>query len=386
MTYFDNLAFTFLAAGISLMGAAWYLARLSSQYRSTLAALLKSIDPRLDPLQLPAAAWPALSQGGIAQLTCTGKWFGQPINVVLGSTTQHKPHTLNFMIEVEDDIRLDFRLYAKSSRGEAQLFAEHLCDVFQLQMEAAVQVKMSALAAAMSEQARLTLYLQHDLRNLAQWVTWLADDFPSDQNDAKLLNAAKRIAISVPHASARAERILAATRRIKPKHLQQIFDLAHIMRQTAELAGISIQLSGEARVYLRLDLLERALDNLFTNVAPLLRARPDVSLPVTITQEQHQACVRIVMPHLDATPINHPEKLFEPFSSGRVGGLGLGLYQARKSLRETGGDLTAAPCEQGIEYTRAPKSYITHEQDSPAPCAQGIEFTLTLPVPEDYAH
>ena len=36
-----------------------------------------------------------------------------------------------------------------------------------------------------------------------------------------------------------------------------------------------------------------------------------------------------------------PEKLFEPFASGRPGGLGLGLYQARKSLREAGGDLRA---------------------------------------------
>ncbi|MDD5058545.1 MAG: hypothetical protein PHQ60_11795 [Sideroxydans sp.] len=361
MTYFDNLAFTFLAAGITLIGAAGYLSRLSNQYRTTLAALLKSINPRLDPLQLPAAAWPALSQGGIAQLTCTGKWFGQPINVVLGSPTQHKPHTLNFLIEVEDDIHLEFRLYTKSSRGEAKLFAEHLCDVFQLQMEAAVQVKMSALAAAMSEQARLTLYLQHDLRNLAQWVTWLADDFPSNQNDAKLLNAAKRIAVSVPHASARAKRILAATRRVKPKHLQQMIGLANVMRQTAELAGIPIQLSGDACVYLRLDLLERALDNLFTNVAPLLRAQPDVSLPISITQEQHCAIARIVMPQLAETPILLPEKLFEPFSSGRVGGLGLGLYQARKSLHEAEGDLTAAPC------------------------AQGIEYTLTLPVPDDYA-
>jgi hypothetical protein len=37
-----------------------------------------------------------------------------------------------------------------------------------------------------------------------------------------------------------------------------------------------------------------------------------------------------------------PEKLFEPFASGRPGGLGLGLYQARQSLRDAGGTLTAA--------------------------------------------
>jgi signal transduction histidine kinase len=43
-----------------------------------------------------------------------------------------------------------------------------------------------------------------------------------------------------------------------------------------------------------------------------------------------------------------PDKLFEPFASGRPGGLGLGLYQARKSLREAGGGLSASVVEQQL--------------------------------------
>jgi len=45
-----------------------------------------------------------------------------------------------------------------------------------------------------------------------------------------------------------------------------------------------------------------------------------------------------------------PEKLFEPFASGRPGGLGLGLYQARQSLREAGGDLQASLSAVGISF------------------------------------
>ncbi|MCF8209179.1 MAG: hypothetical protein K9K38_07225, partial [Rhodoferax sp.] len=37
-----------------------------------------------------------------------------------------------------------------------------------------------------------------------------------------------------------------------------------------------------------------------------------------------------------------PERLFEPFASGRPGGLGLGLYQARKGLADVGGSLQAS--------------------------------------------
>ena len=35
---------------------------------------------------------------------------------------------------------------------------------------------------------------------------------------------------------------------------------------------------------------------------------------------------------------------------GRPGGQGLGLYQARKSLSEAGGDLTAHAGEQGLTF------------------------------------
>lgn len=352
MTFYNTVSLLFLVAGVSLMGAAWYWARLTRQYRHTLAALLRTITPHLDPLLLPAAAWPALSQGGIALLTCSGSWFGQHISQMFGTIPGGKQKVLHFSIEAEDDIRLEFHLYTRSRKGEARLFAEHLTDIFKLQMEAAVQVKTQALAAAMAEQARLTLYLQHDLRNLAQWVTWIADDFPTQQSEPALLNAAKRIAKSVPHAAARAERILGATRRNQPDqpHPQNVM-LAQAIRQAAELAGIAVAVSGDVQVTLRPDLLERALDNLFTNVAPLLRAQPEAALPVSILREAEAASARIVMPQISATPLLHPEKMFEPFSSGRVGGLGLGMYQARKSLHETGGELSAEPCAQGIRYT-----------------------------------
>ena len=45
-----------------------------------------------------------------------------------------------------------------------------------------------------------------------------------------------------------------------------------------------------------------------------------------------------------------PVRLFEPFASGRTGGLGLGLYQARKSLQEANGDLRAEVNAIGITF------------------------------------
>ena len=59
------------------------------------------------------------------------------------------------------------------------------------------------------------------------------------------------------------------------------------------------------------------------------------------------SCVPLARTRVCASP---PDKLFEPFASGRPGGLGLGLYQARKSLNEAGGELRAEPSEAGLRF------------------------------------
>lgn len=356
MTLYSSLPLIFIAAGLALLSAIAYLTRLVRQHRRSLGTLLKLAKTSLDPLQLPAAAWPALADGGIKRLDYSGEWFGQPVQGAFGALHDDRAsRPFSFKIVTEDDVYLDFRLYARTDRGEARLFAENLAGVFHLLLETTVHSKMEALSAALAEQARLTLYLQHDLRNLAQWTEWLAADFAAAQNDTALLGVARRLSSGAPHAAARARRILDATCKTRTaiSSAPQPIALAESIRQAAEHAGIAVSIAPdnhkqEAFVLLRRDLLDRTLDNLFTNVAPLLRSHPDMIVAVAITRDADKVLAKITMPRLAEVAQLTPEKLFEPFASGRPGGLGLGLYQAHKSLHEAGGDLAAEVCEQNI--------------------------------------
>ena len=347
MSTYNNLALIFLVAGLVLLGAAAYLSRLFRYHQRSLSTLLRLAQSELDPLQLPAAAWPALSQGGIRLFEYSGSWFGQTVQDTFG-TVHHDGTPFTFIVIADGDIQLDFRLYASASRGEARLLAEHLSGVFRLLLETAVRSKMEALSATLAEQARLTLYIQHDLRNLAQWVEWLAEDFSSAKDDTALLNLSRLLISSAPHAAARARRILDTTCNIHtslPPKLQPVALLAAI-QNAADHAGISVTLNHysdqeDIYVFLRRTLLERTLDNLFTHVAPLLRVYPELNISVTLTQQADRVLVKILMPHLAEMTQLSPERLFEPFANGRPGGLGLGLYQARKHLSEAGGELAA---------------------------------------------
>lgn len=340
MTPYLILSLIFVAVGLALLAAVAYLARLVRRHRRSLSALLKLAKSELDPLQLPAAAWSALADGGIKRLDFSGRWFGQPVQGTFG-TASDDSRPFSFRITANDDIRLDFHLYARTDRGEARLFSENLAGVFRLLLETAVHSKMQALSAALAEQARLTLYLQHDLRNLAQWVEWLAVDVADAQNDTALLEVAQRLRSGAPHAAARARHILDATGKTRIPPAPQPVALAEVITEAAEHAGIPVTITHDALVLLQRELLNRTLDNLFANVATLLRSHPDRSIAVEITRETDKVLTRIRIPRLAEVAQLPPEKLFEPFASGRPGGLGLGLYQARKSLTEAGGDLLA---------------------------------------------
>ena len=116
-------------------------------------------------------------------------------------------------------------------------------------------------------------------------------------------------------------------------------------------------ISGQAQAWIAPALLARALDNLFSNLSPNWR-NPGAEKPVlhlqTIEAGPFKAAaseVRFFSPSLQGQRRISPAKLFEPFASGRPGGLGLGLYQARKSLQEAGGDLSAEIDANGIHFT-----------------------------------
>lgn len=353
MTPYISLSLIFVAAGVALLATVAYLARLVRRHRRSLARLLELVKTSLDPLQLPAAAWPALADGGIIRLDFSGFWFGQPVQASFGAA-QNGSTPFAFKVVAIDDVNLEFRLYARSNHGETRLFAENLAGVFRLLLETTVHSKMEALSAALTEQARLALYLQHDLRNLAQWVEWLAADLASAQDEDALLAVAQRLRTGAPHAAARARRILDVTCKTRTPPLPQAVALADALRESAEHAGIAVNLDPDSNkqdtfVLLRRDLLDRTLDNIFTNVAPLLRLHTDLSIRIAIEHDANKVVARIRIPRLPE--VAHPEKLFEPFSSGRPGGLGLGLYQAHKSLLEAGGELAAEVCEQHICFT-----------------------------------
>lgn len=354
----DRLGFILVAIGVTLLAASYRIGSVARAYSGRMENLLHLASQPIDPLELPAAAWPELSGGGWQRLDWEGSWFGQPVTGSLGLAVRGKKHSathaLSFDLASGDEVRLRLSLVHADAWGEHRLFADHLARVFVLLLETRMHARTEALSAALAERARLSLYLQHDMRNQAQWVLWVSDDFAACEAQDALLAAARRLRDNAPLARDRAERLIGALGKHPAVEQPGLVDLRQATLHAARLAGVEPTLTGDAAAWVVASLLARALDNLFTNLAGAWREAAGAS-PTLQLRTVHDAPV--AMAEMDffcpwppgIVPLA-PEKIFEPFASGRPQGLGLGLYQARKSLREAGGDLQARPAAGGLSF------------------------------------
>ncbi len=355
-----ELSVFFIVAGGVLLAASYRIARLARHYRRRMENLLQLASRPLDPLEIPAAAWADLEAGGWLRLDWDGVWFGQPVSGSLQAVAPAKRRPtgpLCFELASGDEVRLVVRLTHREAWGENRLFAEHLARVFVLLLETRLHARTEALSAALAERARLSLYLQHDMRNQAQWVLWVADDFAACEDDAVLLGAARRLKENAPLARDRAERLITALGRNPVTESPTRVELGEAAAQAARLAGVEPVIEGHSVGWVEKGLLARALDNLFSNLGAAWRDKPGVAVIMKLSTSDATGKPMAKMEFFSPWPAGMPqlaaERVFEPFASGRPSGLGLGLYQARKSLRQAGGDLHATPSPEGLEFRLA---------------------------------
>jgi hypothetical protein len=347
----NSLSLIFLVAGTTLWLTSLGLARRAEHYRCGMQALLQLAGRNLEPLDIPLASWPVLEGAGWQSLQWTGDWYGQPVHGELGLPLLRVPSMLvtqTFIVTSGDEVQLTLTLLHGAPKGEQRLFANQLAQVFLLLLETRLRERTGALSVALAERARLSLYLQHDMRNMTQWVSWVSADFANANTSEALLAAARRLKANAPLAHERALRLNAALGKTPQADVPCAIDLHHALTQAAGLAGLELTVLGEATAWIAPGALARALDNLLSNLAAEWRdgytAPPHAEL-ATLEDPEHQppvaqATLSCPLP-VDGMGME-PERLFEPFASGRPGGLGLGLYQARKSLRDAGGGITAA--------------------------------------------
>ncbi|MDP3357082.1 MAG: hypothetical protein Q8M51_14630, partial [Polaromonas sp.] len=328
-----------------------HLSRLHRQNMDQLLALREALHE--DLLGTLVRHQRTLAKLGLLSIDWRGNWYGTPVFTRMGPLIPSNVHgappgpdqneAVRFAEQVlsqsfqYDDISLEFRVGLKGLRGERRLFAIQAAEVLFAMLQGALAGRQLALAAAVSQRARVGVFLQHDMRNLAQWVQLVAEDFGSAETDSELMTKARRLRSNALLAAERAHRMTQAllnpawqasvsapvTTRDDPDAAPML-DLDEHILQAGQLHQVEIDLQGGAWLTWDAAALATVLDNVLGNVSNLSRERIVAArCRVVVAQEGQHIVVHFETPEL---PLEIPvDKLFEPWASSGTVNKGLGM-------------------------------------------------------------
>ena len=314
----------------AVMGALWYKARRASMLNLLLIRMNEQ--HAFDAPAFLVAAWPLLAQSSLRGIDWRLDWFGVlkegQSGVAKGRLTQRQ-------VEV-GEMQLEVKFYRHDGRGEQRYFEEALIETFMLLLRTDMLIKAGTTDATLSQMAKLNLFLQHDMKNIAQFIQLMSDQLalvPAGK-EQKVLDYLR---VATPLIRHRADRIVRTlTVGAAPAEPCRPLALRPMLVQLCELYGLEHAIEGDGMVEIAGNALETVFDNILKNYQDL-GLRENLALRLQIGIGTHGSMVEITVKAPQAPRTLAPERLFEPFWSSTPAGLGIGLYQAKHLMELQGG-------------------------------------------------
>jgi signal transduction histidine kinase len=345
-----------LVGGTILIVVAWLLhqAQRQTERASELMRLNETLE--FDLPDFLRASWPDLSAGGFTGLSWHLVWFGTDIKETQGNRSSV------FLSKDFDvgDIRLHVELFTPKRGWERSYFSRTLAEKFFLLLQMDLWIKLGSVRSTFEQTARMSVFLQHDIKNMLQLTSLAADQLmtPVPGQESRLIEMLKR---SLPALQERADRILkrlvqSSEAQLGARNKAAAVNLKAFVGNALDLHGLPAQLQGpDCFVLIAPDSFQSILDNLLGNYVQQIQTGASSQMPQLVVNWQiHQnndnktvagnspaadepCFVSIRLYDHNGKPCLNPERLFEPFWSEHGKGRGIGLFQSRQLANQWGG-------------------------------------------------
>jgi len=280
--------------------------------------------------------WQPLEKSGFKGISWQLDWFGSTLSKMEGSEGDVFIHR---KLEV-DDITLTVMLYDGKRRFEQRYFSTVISESFFLLLYTDMWVKLGTVQGAFAQTAKLSVFLQHDMKNIVQLISLVAEQLENTPagKEEKLLNSLR---VVMPTLHDRSERFLSTLSHNAPTENMEPMNISEALKTTADIHNLKINIQGNGQVLINQQSLNSICDNLFGNYIDQNRRYPEIDLNIEISIIDTGLDLEISIKDQNGKPCLWPERLFEPFWSEKGDGLGIGLYHARQLVQGAGGTLQA---------------------------------------------
>jgi signal transduction histidine kinase len=346
VTTFNLYPYLILVGGSILAATAWLLYQARSQAQRSQSLVQLNEQLAFDLPDFLRQCWPALQKGGFAGLHWRLDWYGVTLSGAHGVESRRALYE-QFKVQ---EIVLEVHLYHGQRSWEQRYFSNVLAQNFFLLVRMDIWIKLGTVRRTFDQTAKLTVFLQHDMKNLLQLITLAADqiEYAVPGREASLLTSMRA---ALPAMRDRANHVLIALVNNPLSGKRVDVALADVFRSSAAIHELPLEIDGDAHVNIAGESLNSMIDNLLGNYAEQAR-RGDRLLKVTVSLRDKQGTAIAEIQDEQGAPCPWPERLFEPFWSEHGSGRGIGLYQSRQLAQAAGGNLEVeAPADGPLCFT-----------------------------------
>jgi len=333
--------------GLTLFFTAYYFRRQSKRLSNALSDLYRlNQTVKQDALDFFDQSWPILESLGCLQITAHIGWFGEQKKVCLGAPSLVMGKRQLFNIE-RDEMRFDLILILNRKAAEPDSLSFLVIKTFVSILEQNLVLKQSEILTSQKRLERYQLFVQHEIKNIAQFIQLLCEQVNRLQQkntnpavlDEHKLRLIERLHQTLPIMAQRAQKTILHMKQPLLKHRSSTDIKLHVLLQeVVKMYDLDAKIKGDAIIYLPLPLLEEVFKNILGN----FRDHALTEQPLDISVNQSAQTVVIKIECLQNKPYNKmlAERLFEPFWTTSESGMGLGLFLARELLKQMNGQVT----------------------------------------------
>ena len=338
---------SFVLIGVTLFITAYYFRRQSKRLSKALSDLYSLNQAvKQDALDFFDQSWPILESLGCLQMMAHIEWFGEKKEICLGESHSVMGTRQAFHV-VRDEMHFDLTLILNRKAAEPESLSFLVIKTFVSILEQNLVLKQAEILTSQKRLERYQLFVQHEIKNIAQFIQLLCEQVNTLKKDADRIRLVERLQQSLPAMAERAKKTVLHMKRPLEQHYEcSKLQLRTVLQDVVNMYRLEARILGEATVYLPSVLLIEVFKNILGNFRDHALTEQAIDIMIETYVDEKTLFIKINSQRDPQQATMRPERLFEPFWTTSDSGMGLGLFLARELLKQMNGEVTF---EQGQE-------------------------------------